>query len=67
LNTLVLMLHSTSLAAGFSPYAETDEQLERLYGRLSNAIRHATETHGFRGTTLTAAAKSLEGVMPTTA
>lgn len=67
LSTLVLMLHSTSLAAGFSPYAKTERQLEELYDRLSGTILHATETHGFQGATLTDAAKSFEGAMPTTA
>lgn len=49
---LILMLHSTSLMAGFSPYSKTPEALEDLYHRLDEILRYATEHHGFRGATL---------------
>ena len=59
--TLVLLLHSSSLVVGHSPYARQADDLERLYLRLIGVIRHATATHGCRPATLTQAA---DGVLP---
>lgn len=40
---LVLMLHSTSLLAGFSPYAKNDHELEALYQRLDGILEFTTK------------------------
>ncbi len=59
LPVLVLMLHSSSLVAGFSPYAKDDAMLEKLYQRLTGIVRYAMEEHRAVPMTLTAAATSL--------
>lgn len=56
IETMVLMLHSSSLVAGFSPYARDNAMLESLYDRLAGVVRYATSEYGFYGTTLTEAA-----------
>lgn len=58
--TLVLMLHSSSLVKGLSPYARDDNMLEQLYTRLEGALRCAIDVHGFRPATLTQAAKRFQ-------
>jgi hypothetical protein len=52
INHLVLMLHSTSLMPGFSPYCKTPEALENLYDRLEKTLQHAIEHHHFQGAAL---------------
>ncbi len=64
LSTLVLMLHSSSLAAGFSPYAKNAEALEKLYARLDAILRYAIDQHGCQPVTLTAAAKHIAACTP---
>ncbi len=56
LSTLVLMLHSSSLAVGYSPYARDAAQLEHLYKRIRESIQYAIERYGYRPVTLTQAA-----------
>lgn len=41
---LVLLLHSSSLVAGFSPYAPDEAALERLYRRLTAIFEHCLVT-----------------------
>ncbi|KAA5546268.1 polysaccharide deacetylase family protein [Roseiconus nitratireducens] len=59
LNCLVLMLHSSSLRAGLSPYTATEEDLELFYQRLNQMITHAVTEHGIAPATLTAVAGEL--------
>jgi len=59
LDTLVLMLHSSSLVAGLSPYATDAAQLDSFYTRLSQMIKHATIQYGYRPVTLTQCAAEL--------
>lgn len=59
LKTLVLMLHSSSLVAGLSPYARDQAMLDKLYDRLTGVVQYATSEFGFQGTTLTGAANSM--------
>jgi hypothetical protein len=58
LTTLVLMLHSSSLVVGLSPYSQDAEQLQKLYERLSSIIKYAIGEHGYRPVTLTQAAQN---------
>ena len=53
LSTLVLMLHSSSLVPGMSPYAKTDSDLEAFYRTMTFAIRYAVTEHQFTPVTLT--------------
>ncbi len=59
LSTLVLMLHSSSLAVGYSPYAPDADQLEQLYRRIRESIRYAIEKFGYQPVTLSQAAINL--------
>jgi sugar phosphate isomerase/epimerase len=52
INHIVLMLHSTSLMPGFSPYCKTPEALENLYDRLEKTLQYAIEHHHFQGAAL---------------
>lgn len=56
LTTMVLMLHSSSLVPGMSPYARTDSDLDSFYKTMTSAIAHAMTEHGFRPATLTQSA-----------
>ncbi len=38
---MVMMMHSSSLAAGYSPYTPTLDALERFYARLEETLDHA--------------------------
>lgn len=40
---MVMMMHSSSLAAGYSPYASDRAALERFYARLEDAFAYALE------------------------
>lgn len=59
LTTLVLMLHSSSLVAGLSPYAASRDQLEAFYTRLSGALEYAVSQYGYAPVTLTQSANHL--------
>lgn len=59
LTVLVLMLHSSSLVKGCSPYVSTDRHLESMYDRLIATIQHAVITYGYRPITLSQAASKL--------
>jgi len=50
---MVMMLHSSSLVAGLSPYAADDRTLDGLYRDLQAAFEHCLERHGMIGETLT--------------
>lgn len=63
LSTLVLMLHSSSLATGFSPYATDEKALAALYSRLKQTVQHAVD-HGFQPVTLSEAARRLVSELP---
>jgi hypothetical protein len=56
---LVLMLHSSSLTTGMSPYVPDDQHLERLYRCLELTFQHAVERRRLSPATLTTAARSL--------
>ncbi len=49
---LVLMLHSTSLMPGFSPYAKDPQGVEALYRRLEGTLEYATKYQQCLGSTL---------------
>ena len=50
--SLVLMLHSSSLVPGLSPYAPDNASLERLYARLSEVFAHCLGNLGCTTATL---------------
>lgn len=50
---LVLMLHSSSLMAGGSPYVTDQDELERIVKRLESTFRHCTVELGLSAATLT--------------
>ncbi len=54
--TLVLMLHSSSLVPGLSPYSRDETHLESFYARFSETIDYAVSAYGFRSVGLTQAA-----------
>ncbi len=56
-STLVLMLHSSSLLVGRSPYARSANDLEQLYQRLVEILKHAIDNHRCRPAMLTQAAE----------
>lgn len=56
--TLVLMLHSSSLVSGCSPYAKSETMLENLYGRFKAIVRYAIDKHQATPMTLSDAAKT---------
>jgi len=49
---LVLMLHSTSLLPGFSPYAKDGAAVESLYERMERIFEYATKSFDCEGCTL---------------
>ncbi len=49
---LVLMLHSTSLLPGFSPYAKDVAAVEALYERMERIFEYATKSLDFEGCSL---------------
>ena len=55
-STLVLMLHSTSLLPGYSPYAQTPELCEKLYLRFTSIVKYIIESHHAEPMGLTEAA-----------
>lgn len=64
LSHIVLMLHSTSLAPGFSPYCKSPEALEALYSRLDETLRYSTENYDFQGSTLVDVSRNLSETLP---
>jgi hypothetical protein len=54
---MVMMLHSSSLVAGGSPYVPDAAGLERLYSTLERTFEHAQVRHQMRGMTLSAFAR----------
>lgn len=60
LHTLVLMLHSSSLVAGCSPYSSTEIHLEDFLGRLEKCLQFARTEFNAQGVTLTQAAREIE-------
>ena len=56
-SVLVMMLHSSSLVAGMSPYASDKAGLERLYSSLEMSLRHCVGELGMGPLTLTEFAK----------
>ena len=64
IETLVLMLHSSSLIAGLSPYTKTENMLEILYSCLTASIRHAIDVHHFSPKTLTEVASTFSANGP---
>ncbi len=50
---VVMMLHSSSLVTGESPYASSVSALEELYTRLSETLEYCVRRHGMVGSTLT--------------
>jgi len=59
LSTLVLMLHSSSLAAGLSPYVTSESELDTFYQKMVATIQYAVSQYGFRAVTLTQSTASL--------
>lgn len=57
---LVLMLHSTSLMPGFSPYAKDDASVEALYERLDGVFAYATSCFECAGSTLSDLPKRID-------
>lgn len=56
LQTLILMLHSSSLVAGCSPYCPSETDLEEFLKRLETCLQFARNEFDVRGVTLTQAA-----------
>jgi hypothetical protein len=56
---LVLMLHSTTLRPGYSPYAKDSHGVERLYQRLEGILDYATRQFDCSGCTLSDIPKRL--------
>lgn len=60
LHTLVLMLHSSSLVAGCSPYCVREPDLRNFLDRLESCIEFARNEFDAEGTTLTQAAIEID-------
>lgn len=60
---LVMLLHSSSLMAGASPYASTHQALDGLYDRLERILRYCVEEKGLAPATLTESADSVSRVL----
>ena len=63
-NHLVLMLHSTSLMPGFSPYAKDSSGVEVLYQRLEGILDFTTKQHHCVGVGLSEIPKLLPVNLP---
>lgn len=57
---LVLMLHSTSLLPGFSPYAKDGAAVEALYERMERIFGYATKSFDCEGSTLSDLPKRID-------
>lgn len=49
---MVMMLHSSSLSPGFSPYVKTENELQRFYRRLEATFEHCLNRGGMKTDTL---------------
>jgi len=58
---MVMLLHSSSLTPGFSPYVKDDRQADRFFETLSQTFSHCIERKGMTAETLTEFARSLHG------
>jgi hypothetical protein len=58
---VVMMLHSSSLAPGFSPYVRDADALERLYQDLEQTFAHCLDQLGMQSNTLTEFADQFTG------
>ncbi len=56
MTTMILMLHSSSLVPGMSPYTKTDSDLDLFYDTLTTAVSYAINEYHFRPVTLTQSA-----------
>ena len=54
---MVMMLHSSSLMPGYSPYVPDQERLERLYADLQTTFEYCFARHGMQSDTLTGLAQ----------
>lgn len=59
---LVLMLHSTSLLPGYSPYAKDPQGVESLYRRLEGTLEYATKSQQCIGSTLSDLTKRIDPI-----
>jgi len=50
---MVMLLHSSSLMPGYSPYVPDQQRLERLYQDLERTFEHCLCRHGMQSATLT--------------
>jgi hypothetical protein len=57
---LVLLLHSSSLSVGHSPYCPTQSALDELYDCLSTLLRYVQQRYCAKGVTLTQVADHLD-------
>jgi hypothetical protein len=55
---MVMMLHSSSLVPGLSPYVPDAGRLDRMFQDLSETWQYCKESHGMASATLTALARS---------
>jgi len=58
---MVMMLHSSSLAPGFSPYVPTRERLDQMLDDLDHTFRYCVEQKGMTSMTMTQFARHLSG------
>ncbi|TWU19992.1 polysaccharide deacetylase family protein [Allorhodopirellula heiligendammensis] len=63
LQTLVLMLHSSSLVAGCSPYCASEADFERFLSRLDSCLGFARTEFQAEGVTLTQAAVEIDQML----
>ena len=60
-NCMVMMLHSSSLVPGHTPYVRTAEQLEAFYRTLSETLRFCCDASQMVSCTLTEVARIASG------
>jgi len=58
-SALVMILHSSSLAIGFSPYVGSADELEAFYARMEATFRYCRSRYGAEGATLTEVADAV--------
>ena len=49
---MVMLLHSSSLVPGYSPYVPSESVLQRMYGELEATFEHCRQRHGMKSSTL---------------
>ena len=52
LQVMVMMLHSSSLVPSFSPYVQTEDQLDQFYSRLEGTFEYCLATQNMNNLTL---------------